>query len=339
VRFRLLCPPQKSQFLPEATYYLESAVRSARSLVTLAVVAFSARCGDPTGLGPPQLIDTVLLPGGPLGVAVWGNIAYVSRDGAATLQRLNLVNSQFTDSVFVGNVPCYLVFNAAGTKAYVANQYSQSVSVIDVATNTQSRTIPVTGDPLPVAITADGNTLFVTTNVNRLYKIALANDSIVDSLSLPATSHHLLMHPNGTLLYVATRDGGSVLEVNWQTMTVARTFTLGGTTQGMAISLDQQELYVADETMNRLRIVNLATGTAAPPVPLAGGGEGLALSADGTRLYVGLVFAGKVQVLDRASRTTLDTITTGGVPREIAVDAARSRVLVANEAGWVDIIR
>jgi len=241
--------------------------------------------------------------------------------------------------VSVGFIPTFVTFDAAGTTAYVPNLSGQYVSVIDVASNTQTRTIPVTGDPLPVAISADGTTLFVTTNADRLYKIALANDSVVDSIALPATSHHLLMHPNDQLLYVATRAAGSVLEVNWHTMTVVRTFPLGGTTQGMAISLDEQELYVADETMNRLRIVNLATGTAAPPVPLAGGGEGLALSADGTRLYVGLVFAGKVQVLDRASRTTLDTLTTGGVPREIAVDAARSRVLVANENGWVDIIR
>jgi serine/threonine-protein kinase len=107
----------------------------------------------------------------------------------------------------------------------------------------------------------------------------------------------------------------------------------------MAMSLDRQELYVADETLNALRIVNLANGTTATPVALAGGGEGLALSADGTTLYVSLVFDGKVQVIDRVSRAITRTILTGGTPREVVVDAARSCVLVTNEAGWVDIIR
>lgn len=314
-------------------------MRHAPSVVALALVACCLGCGTATGPAAPAILGTVPLPGGPLGVAVSGDIAYVTRDGAAKVQRLNLVTSTFTDSVSVGFIPTFVTFNSSGTTAYVPNLSGHYVSIIDVASNTQTGTIPVNGDALPVAITADDNTLFVTTNVNRLYKIALANDSIVDSLSLPATSHHLLMHPNDTFLYVATRDGGSVLEVDWHTMTVARTFTLGGTTQGMAISLDRQELYVADETLNVLRIVNLASGSAATPVPLDGGGEGLALSADGTRLYVGLVFAGKVQVIDRASRASLGTLTTGGTPREIAVDAARSRVFVANEAGWVDIIR
>ena len=277
--------------------------------------------------------------GGALGIVASGDIAYVALGGSDRVARLDLVTSTVTNSVTVGSWPTYLTFDAAGTTAYVANQFSRSVGVINVATSTQTRMISVTGDPVPVAISADGTTLFVTTNANRLYKIALANDSVVDSIALPETSHHLLMHPNDTLLYVATRAAGTVLEVNWRTMTAARTFTLGGTTQGMAISLDQQELYVADEGLNALRVVNLASGTTDTSVALAGGGEGLALSTDGTKLYVGLVFAGKVQVINRVARTVLKTISTGGTPREIAVDAARSRVLVANENGWVDIIR
>ena len=162
-------------------------------------------------------------------------------------------------------------------------------------------------------------------------------DTVTGSLALPATSHHLLAHPNGDLLYVATRDGGSVLEVNWHTMTVVRTFTLGGRPQGMALSAEQNELYVANELSNVLQIIWLPTGSITA-VPLAGGGEGLARDADG-KLWVGLVFSGLVQVVNPATSTVIRTITVGGTPREVATDAARHHVLVANEGGWVDIIR
>jgi YVTN family beta-propeller protein len=234
-------------------------------------------------------------------------------------------------------VPSFIAFNPAGTTAYVANQFSDNIGIIDVASNTQTTTIPVTGDPLPVAVAPDGGTLFTTTNANQLFKIDLATNTVVGSLPLPATSHHLLVHPNDTLLYVATRDAGSVLEVNWRTMTVARTFTLGGRAQGMAIAPNHSELYVANEFSNVLQIVNLSTG-AVSQVSLAGGGEGLALSTDNTKLYVGLVFNGQVQVIDRNSRTIVQTFHTGGVPREIAADPAMRRVLVANESGWVTVI-
>jgi len=288
-----------------------------------------------------NIVARVPFPAGASGLAVSGNIAYLTLPTANTVARLNLATNIVTDTIHVGSLPAHITFNAAGTKAYVPHQSGGNVGTIDVATNTLTSNIAVHGDPLPVAISADGSTLFTTTDADpdRLYKINLTTATVVDSIDLPATSHHLLMHPNDTLLYVATRDGGSVLEVAWRSMAIVRTFTLGGRTQGMAMSLDRQELYVADEAQGALRIVTLATGATATPVALAGGGEGLALSADGTKLYVGLVFDGKVQVIDRASRTILRTIFTGGTPREIAADAVRSQVLVANHAGWVDIVR
>ena len=291
---------------------------------------------------PPDsgLIARIDVPGGPLGIAVSSaRVPYVGQLSNNTVARLDLTTNSITGTIGVGSLPCFIVFNAAGTTAYVANLGSDNVSVIDVASGTQTDLIPVTGDPLPVAISGDGTTLFVTTNVNKLFKIDIATKAVLGSIDLPATSHHLLSHPNDTLLYVATRDAGSVLEVNWRTMTVERTFTLGGRTQGMAISPDRSELYVADEVGNALQVVNLSTGATAATVPLESGGEGLSLSADGQKLYVGLVFAGKVVVIDRATRAITNTVVTGGMPREIAADPATQRVLVANQDGWVDIIR
>jgi YVTN family beta-propeller protein len=272
-----------------------------------------------------------------LGVAVSGNLAYVSDVTGARVARLDLGPDTFAGYIAVGNSPADIVFNSRGTRAYVANQASDNVSVIDVATHTQIATIPLHGDPRPVAISTDDSTLFVTTNADRLFKIRLATNTVTDSLALPATSDHLFTHPNGDLLYVAARDVGTVLEVNWRTMTLVRTFTLGGKPQGMAMSANQHELYVANETRNILQIIWLPTGSV-DSVALAGGGEGLARDADG-KLWVGLAFAGKVQVVDPATSTVVRTITTGGTPREVAIDPKRHRVLVANQAGWVDIIR
>lgn len=231
-----------------------------------------------------------------------------------------------------------MVFSHAGTIAYVANQYSDNVGIISVNSGTQTGTIPVTGDPLPVAISPDDSALFVTTNANRLYKIRLATKAVIDSLPLPATSHHLLVHPNDTLLYVATRDAGSVLEVNWRTMTVARTFTLGVRTQGMEMAPNRSELYVTSESTDSLYTVTLATGSV-KSAPVGAGATTIALSADGTQLYVGLLFAGKVEVLNRVTRAHVKTINTGGVVRDMATDVSRNRVVVTNESGWVDIVR
>ena len=50
-----------------------------------------------------------------------------------------------------------------GSKVYVANAFSSTVSVIATATNTVTATIPV-GDPAGMAVTPDGSKVYVTNN-------------------------------------------------------------------------------------------------------------------------------------------------------------------------------
>lgn len=300
-----------------------------------AAVILALACGGSTDPDPASV--RLPLGGAPTFLALRGNIGYVSRPSANMVQVLDLATSTFVDSIFTGSVPCVVVFNNAGTKAYVANQFSHNVGVIDVASRVQASVIPVPGDPLPLVFPPTDSVLFVTTNVNKLYKIRLATNTIVDSLPLPATSHHLLAHPNDTLLYVATRDGGTVIELNWRTMTVARTFTLGGRPQAMVMSPDRSELYVANELSSAIHVITLSTGASAS-VSMPAGANSIELSPNNTQLYVGLLFAGQIEVLNRATRAHIKTIVTGGVVREMATDVPRNRMVVTNEDGWVDIV-
>lgn len=288
---------------------------------------------DSTVIGHLPLAD------GPYGAAVSASgVTYITRLNGGSVERLNLRTRTFVGNIPVQIFPTQVAFNPLGTRAYVSNQGSQSLSVIDAATHSVVGTINTAGDPVPMQMTGNGQTLFVTTNLNRLYKVNLATGTAVDSLDLPATSHHLLLHPNNTILYVSTRAGGSVLEVNASTMSVTRTFTIGGTTQAMALAPNNGELYVANENAN-VYVLNLTSGTVVDSIAVGAEAFGLALGPDGTKVYAGLMFAGEVKVIDRVARTVLKTIPVGGSPREMATASASGFVVVANLNGWVDLLR
>ena len=278
------------------------------------------------------------LDGAPNFIDIHGNTALVGQVSLNRVVVLNLVSTAFIDTITTGLVPCGIVFNNAGTVAYVANQFSDNVGIINVTGGTQSSAVSVTGDPLPVALPPTDTVLFVTTNVNRLFKIDLATNTVADSsLPLPATSHHLLAHPNDTLLYVATRDGGTVMEVNWRTMTIVRTFPVGGQPLDIIIAPDRSELYVANG-QGMVHTINLATGAIATTL-IPAGASTIELSPDGSQLYVGMLFSGRIRVLNRTTRAYVKTIVTGGVIREMRRDIPRNRVVVTNENGWVDFVR
>jgi len=311
-----------------------------KTLILVALALAVACEGGPTGPrfvdGPVGIRDS--MPGSPQFLGLFGNTAYIARPFNNKVAVFDLTTDAVVDSVDVGNLPCGVVVNHAGTRAYVANQYSDDISIINTGTGTVIGTIPLNGDPLPVAISLGDSVLFVTTNADKLFKIRLASKTVVDSIPLPATSHHMFVHPNNRLLYVATRDAGTVLEVNWHTMTVLRTFHINQQTLGMEMSPDHSELYVTSASTDSLYTVTLSNGAIAS-APVGAGASTIALSADGTQLYVGLLFAGQVEVLNRATRAHVKTITTGGVVRDMATDIPRNRIVVTNEGGWVDIVR
>ncbi len=65
----------------------------------------------------------------------------------------------------------------------------------------------------------------------------------------------------------------------------------------------------------------------------------LAVSPDEAVIYVGLLFAGRVVQLDRPTLRVFGSLDTGGKPRRIAFDATGWTAVIANEAGWVDLVR
>lgn len=280
----------------------------------------------------------VRLDGCPTYVAISAHgTAYVTRSHAASVERLDLASRRFVATIPVGRVPTRLAFDREGTRAYVANQFDDDVSVIDVARDHELTRIPVAGNPFAVAPSAHDQLLYVTTNLDLLHAVCLRSKRTVASLSLPGPATHLALGPSGTRLYASTRDGGSVLEVDTRTLRPLRTFHLGGRTQGLQVAPDRLELYVANER-GWLDVIRLCTGVRVAAVELGGLPFALALSPDGRLVYVVLGASGRIAVVDRLSRRLVKTIHTGGSPYSVAFDWSGRTAVVTNEAGWLDFL-
>jgi DNA-binding beta-propeller fold protein YncE len=294
--------------------------------------------GTPTAAGQRWVKSRshrVTLDGGPYGIAVRGDdFAYVTLGHGASLAHLDLAKGCITGVTSVGCTPTCVRFDESGHRAYVTVQYCDAIAVLDAVQHTAVRSFPLSGQPFPLLIAR--NTLFVTTNTDRLWALNPENGRVMGSLPLPATSHHLALHPDGDRLYVATRAGGSVLEVDAIRMRVLRTFALGGWTQGLVVSPDGTLLYVANE-QHQLDVVHLSSGRRVATVDDERGAVALALSPDGRLLYTGHAREGTVGVIDTASLTHQGTLVTGGRPGQIAF-AGAGHAVITNEAGWIDIL-
>ena len=313
-------------------------------VLTAVLLAGVVSCSDSTGpvaTHPGAVIErSDDLAARPYGAAVSASdVVYVTQLDNERVARIDLPALGVSDSVDVGWIPTYIAFNSAGTRAYVANQFDQTVGVIDVGTNTQTSTINVSGDVFIALPNSEDTRLYVVTNNNRLYEIERASGNTLRSVALAGTGQTLAWHPNGYLLYASTFTGGTAVEVDTRTMTITRTFVTGSKAQEVVVSRDGTELFVADEDLEKVDVFNLSSGARVASIDVGGNPWGMALSPDQEQLYVGLVFQGEVVVIDRASRAVVQRIPTGGAPRRIVFNQSGTLAVVTNEAGFVTYIR
>jgi YVTN family beta-propeller protein len=241
--------------------------------------------------------------------------------------------------IATGDIPTGVDFSPDGATAYVTNQYSQYVSVIDVASSQQVATISTApNNPLVVRVTPDGTQLFISTGSTTVYVADTRTRTITASVEVGYAPNAFAVSPDARIIYVSSFLGGSVSEIDIFSHTVLRTFNVGGVPQDMAVTRSGKRLYVADES-GYLDEIDLTTGALATPIPLGGTAFGIGVTPDDTQAYVSLVYEGLVQIFNLQSRRLAQTLQVGGHPRRIGFSQQGGIGAIANEAGFVTFVR
>lgn len=318
-------------------------------IVTLCVALVACSSGtssaadDVCGIGTAPLpgvtphTDTRLsLAGSPFAVAVSSqDVAYISQL-SGTVTEVQLPTLAFAHTIPVGREPTDIAFNANGSEAYVTNQASQNVGVIDVGSHTQAETIAMHGDPFSIFVRPGVAVVYVVTNRDTLFAIDGPSGIVMPQVPMGGSS--VGMAACHGLLYISTRDAGIVTEMDMNTTTVRRTFAVGGQPEGIVISPTGAELYIANLHFGTVQVWDVASNVSRGDIAVTGPAFWLAQSPGNGLLYVTTFTGGQVQVVDPSTRMKIDSFVVGGIVRHIAFNAAGTIAVVANENGWVDFL-
>jgi DNA-binding beta-propeller fold protein YncE len=264
--------------------------------------------------------------------------ALVTRPHGSAVDILQLDPLRVVHTIRVGPAPTRVIPGGRSPWAYVTSQWAEAVCIIDLDRKQQVGLIPVPGDPMGAVMAPDAVTLYVTTNQDRLVAISSLQRVAVGFAPIPLSCPQLTVHPSGRFVYAPCFKVGAVVEVDTSTLETTRRFDVGGIAQDVIVSSDGQNLYVANQS-GWLDVIHLPSGRRAATLDLGTAAFGVALSPDERFVFVSLLDAGRIVVLQRQGLTERATIATGGRPRMMAVHPRGDRVLVANEAGWVDLLR
>ena len=226
--------------------------------------------------------------GGYAGVAVHpaGTRVYVTSNlGQSAVKVIDTVtNTVIADLPAYYDTPVGIAVNAAGTKFYVANMFSGSVSVYDTASSRMIAIVDLTVDnpcgrsPMPFGVA---------------------------------------VNPAGTRVYVANQncmgpDGywyTSVIETDTYTVIAHVASGTSPSPRGVAVSPDGSRVYVSNGA-----VIDTATLKMIATFP-GSSLNGIALNPDGTRAYLPILTFGSpgyVSVIDTTTNAAIATVNVGG---------------------------
>lgn len=233
----------------------------------------------------------------------------------------------------------------AQTMAYVPNQKSGNVSVIDTSTDTVVRTLSgqdAFGKRLQqIALDDSGKLLFVVDAAHdKLSALDIASDKVQKSIEIEEDAEGVTISPDGKTLAVCVEGSHHVLIVDAASLTIkANITTQGKNPEHCAFTPDGKSVVTSNEGTSNLDVIDLATNTSVGLIPMSGHPRGMGFIPGTSLLYVAQETANVVDVVDLGSRKKLKSIPTALRSAGVVVSADGKRVFVSNGgAGTISVI-
>jgi autotransporter-associated beta strand protein/YVTN family beta-propeller protein len=225
-----------------------------------------------------------------------------------------------------------------GPYAYLPSTVSNTLSVIDIPTNTVVTIIQTGARGFHPVVSGDQSVVYVSNYLdNTVTPIDTATNTPGAPIAVGTNPYGLAITPNGTTVYVANGSGTTVSVISTATNTV--TATIGGFSAptGVIVTPNGTTAYVTNQTGDSVTPIDVATNTAGPPILLAPGSNPffLTVTPNGATIYVANSANGTVTPINTATNTAGAPVPIGSVPTYAIATPDGQFIYVANQTDVV----
>jgi YVTN family beta-propeller protein len=300
------------------------------------------------------LVDTITLRvlaeipvgGDPRTLSITPNsqIAIVTNHGEATLSVVDLRKFNETSRYSVGAMPYGVVTD--GVHIFVTEFALGSVSVIDLATGELLTTIAVSPFPTGLALSGNGQSLYVTHLFSgKITFIDTQTSTVKATASTGADtnlSQFITIAPDGTKAYLPqTRSNATNIALLFDTtvfpivnvidlitlrkgdarpLLIRKRITLDTADEpvnmpfAIALSPNGNTLYLSNAGSDDVSVINLTNNRGLAHIKVGSNPRGIAIIPDGSKLFVNNVLDGTLSVIDTTTNTVTNTIVLTKIP-------------------------
>jgi YVTN family beta-propeller protein len=284
---------------------------------------------------------------------------YVSRTSQVfALNTTNYVNSTngnknegMDSGIKVDSYPVGIAINPATSKIYVANEFSNTVSIIDESTDKVQATIKVGSFPYGIDVNPLNNRVYVANRGSNTVSVIDGSTNLrMADVQVGKSPIDVAVNPSSSLVYVTNIESGTVSVIDGITNTVSSTIKVGSIPYAIAVNPVTNITYVTDLGDGSITILKNSkhnsnnngnatrVGTTLEKIDDVVAPAGIAINVSMNKAYVTDYASDTVFVVNLKTNSVINKIKVGPNPVGISVNPTSNRIYVTNGDNTVSVI-
>ena len=236
----------------------------------------------------------------------------------------------------VDTFPVGIAANPNAKKVYVANEYSNTVSVLSTEPEKVQDRISVGVFPYSIDTNPLNNRVYVTNRgSNTVSVIDGSIDTKLMDITVGKSPVGIAVNPSANWIYVTNFDG-TMSVIDGISNEVINTIQVGRIPYAVTVNPLSNRIYVADIGSNAVSVIDGETNRIVTTIPVGKKPTGLAIDITGegnNRLYVANYDSDSISIIDVTTNKVIGNISSGGdSPVGIAINPITGKLYVSNIA-------
>jgi len=167
--------------------------------------------------------------------------------GPSLLYRFNAELMEWDQVIKVGAVPKFVDITPDQTKVLVSNWCDSTLSVVDIETAQEIKTIPIAAAPRGIEVLTDNRTAYVAAMyADKLFKVDLETGESEVMMETGRKPRHLNLSADGKYLFMAVSGADTIYKIDTETEEIVDQVVSGREPRSMILSSDGTALYVVN---------------------------------------------------------------------------------------------
>jgi YVTN family beta-propeller protein len=253
------------------------------------------------------------------------------QDNSMVLAYGQLNQKSIVSGFNTGSYPIGISVNPLTHKLYVANEYSNTISVFDTKTDKLEQTIKAGIFPYNIDINLFNNRIYVTNRgSNDISVIDGSTNMILDKINIGLSPVGIAVDPSSNWIYVTNIDSNSISIIDGITNKVINTKNNISTPYGINVNPISKKIYVTNIAKSTVSVIDSNTYNIIKSIKVEKAPVGIDIDVERNLIFITNYLSNSLSIINGTNDSLIKTIHVGNSPVGVKINPISKKIYVSN---------